>query len=409
MADTTAVKVTTDRLRHMIQEELPDLIAIRHDLHAHPELGYEERRTSGVVQGELEAAGIDFVAGLARGTGVLGHLPGRAEHGIGLRADMDALPIVEQSGVDYASTHPGRMHACGHDGHTTILIGAARVLARLEREGALPSPVTFVFQPAEEGGAGGRRMVEDGCLSGSVLGAPIRCMFGLHGWPQIRVGTISTRPGPMLAAADHIELEVRGTGAHAAYPHQSRDPLLAAAAIVTAVQQIASRNVDPLDSIVVSITGFHAGTTYNIIAEEARLMGTVRTLCEETRVMAEERLRQVVSSTATAFGCEAHLEYNRGYPVTRNDPGLVEVVQRTAATLGEDRYEDLPVPVMGGEDFSFYGQEVPACFFALGLLPHGRARMPQLHQPTFDFNDHAIPTGVEMFVRLALGDGVAVA
>ncbi|MHC4948590.1 MAG: M20 metallopeptidase family protein [Planctomycetota bacterium] len=389
-------------LRALIAAELPELIAIRHDLHAHPELGYAEHRTSGVVQRELERAGIEHRAGLAQGTGVLGSLPGRAEQAVGLRADMDALPIEELTGAEYASTNPGVMHACGHDGHTTVLIGAARVLARLAREHELPRPVTFVFQPAEEGGGGGRRMVEDGCLHGSIVGPPVETMFGLHGWPTLALGHVATRPGPMLAAADRFDVTVRGTGCHAAYPHVGRDPVLAGAAIVQAVQQIAARNVGPLDSIVVSVTQFHGGTTHNIIPGEVHLTGTVRTLLPETQDLARERLRLVVRNVAAAHGCDAELEYHVGYPVTLNHPDAVEAFRAEAgAALGPDRVAALDHPVMGGEDFAFYGQVVPACFFALGLIPPGRDRMPDLHQPDFDFNDDAIPTGIEVFVRLA--------
>ncbi len=403
MTTSRASAVAADQLRALIADELPDLIDIRHDLHAHPELGYEEHRTSEVVQRELQSAGVQFVSGLAGGTGVVAHIPGDSQRAIGLRADMDALPIVEETGLPYASQHAGRMHACGHDGHTTMLIGAARVLAKLSKQRALPRSVTFVFQPAEEGGAGGKRMVEDGCLNGTVLGPPVEMMFGLHGWPTLSLGKVSTRPGPMLAAADKLAITVRGKGSHAAYPHYGNDVILCASAIVNAMQQIASRNVDPLDSVVVSITQFHSGTAHNILPCEAQLHGTCRTLRAKTQALAIERIHEIAQSIATAHRCEAIVQYDKGYPVTENAQSAVDVFNQTAmAALGEDRVEYLEQPVMGGEDFSFYCNEVPSCFFALGLLKPGSASMPTLHHPSFDFNDDAMATGIEMFCRLAL-------
>lgn len=395
--------VATDRLRALIDDELAELVAIRHDLHAHPELGYEETRTSGVVQRELEAAGIDFARNLAGGTGVLGHLPGTGAAAIGLRADMDALPLREQTGLDYASVNEGTMHACGHDGHTTMLVGAARVLARIAREQTLPRPVTFVFQPAEEGGAGGKRMVEDGCLTGDVLGPPIEQMFGLHGWPRFSLGVVGTRPGPLLAAADIFTITVHGTGTHAAFPHFGRDPIVAASAIVTAVQTIAARSTNPLDSIVVSVTQINGGTAHNVIPDRVEMIGTVRTLLAETQQLAIERLKSIAVGVAEAHGCHADVDYQIHYPVTRNDPGAAKIFMDTATDgLGPDRVLDVPAPAMGGEDFSYYCHEVPSCFFLLGLRPPARTSMPELHQPTFDFNDDAMATGVEMFCRLAL-------
>ena len=407
MAYTATESRSIPLLRESIAAELPDLIAIRHDLHAHPELGYEEQRTSGVVQRELERAGVPFVAELAGGTGVLGHLEAgsgsSSRDAVGLRADMDALPILEETGLDYASTITGKMHACGHDGHTTILIGAARVLARLARDSALPRPVSFVFQPAEEGGAGAQRMIDDGCLSGSVLGPPIAEMYGLHGWPRLPLGVIGTKAGPLLAASDRFDIAVRGIGAHAAFPHASRDPVVAAAAIVSALQTIPSRNLDPLDSIVVSITMLHTGTAYNVIPSRAVISGTVRTLTPQAQELAQRRLREIAEHVAAGYGCTATMEYRIGYPVTSNDATAVQIVNDTArSALGPQRQVDLPRPVMGGEDFSFYCQKIPSCFFVLGLIPAGQTSMPDLHQPTFDFTDDAIVTGVEMFCSLAL-------
>jgi amidohydrolase len=418
MTTLASEPVSSTTLRELIAAEMPDLIAVRHDLHAHPEIGYEEDRTSQVVQRELNNTGVEFAANLAGGTGVLGYLPAsggsassihnpkpRIQNSIGLRADMDALPIEETSGLSYASTVPGKMHACGHDGHTTILIGAARVLAKLARSnhGGLPRPVAFFFQPAEEGGAGAQKMIDDGCLHGKVLGPPVREMFGLHGWPRLPQGVVATKPGPLLAASDRFDITVKGVGAHAAFPHASRDPVVAAAAIVSALQTIASRNIGPLESVVVSVTMVHAGSAYNVIPSLAKIGGTVRWLTPQVLDIALRRLNEIATAVAKAYGCEATLDYRTGYPVTLNDPGAVDTFNRVAIqSIGEQRVLTLPQPVMGGEDFSFYCHHVPSCFFVLGLIPPGKQSMPDLHQPDFNFNDDAIPLGVEMFCRLAL-------
>ncbi len=354
------------------------------------------------MQRELSQAGIEFKKGLARGTCVMAHLPGDGDKAICLRADMDALPIQEANNVAYCSQNAGRMHACGHDGHTTILIGTARVLAKLANDGGLPRPVSFVFQPAEEGGAGAKKMVQDGVLDGTVLGPPVEHMFGLHGWPRVPLGLVGTREGPMMAASDEFDLTVQGVGCHAAWPHVGRDPIVAAAAIVSAFQTIPSRSAPPLEALVISVTKIRGGTAYNIIPGEVHLSGTVRTLNEEIQVLAEQRIQSVASAVAEAHGCQAAVDYSRGYPCTVNHPDAVNVFNTVARrALGAERVIDVPQPVMGGEDFAFYGQRVPACFFVLGLVPDG-GTMAELHQPTFNFNDDAIATGVEMFCQLAL-------
>lgn len=394
---------TNQTLRDLIREELSDLVAIRHDLHAHPELAYREQRTSGVVQEQLAKAGVEIRAGLAGGTGVLGHLPGRHGDAIGLRADMDALPIQEANDLEYRSTCDGVMHACGHDGHTTILIGTARVLARVARNGGLPRPVTFVFQPAEEGGAGAEKMVRDGCLDGRVLGPPVKEMFGLHGWPRIPLGTVGSRPGPMMAAADSFDITITGVGTHAAWPHIGYDPIVAASAVVGALQTIASRNIQALEPVVVSVTQFHAGTTYNIIGDTATLAGTVRTLSPAVQDHAERRLTEIATSVAAGYGCSAEVDYHRGYPPTVNDAGAVETFRSVAEqAFGAGHVVEIEHPVMGGEDFAYYARKVPACFFVLGLIPPGAGNVPDLHQALFNFNDDAIAQGIEMFCRLAL-------
>lgn len=392
-----------DLVRSLIARELKDLVGIRHDLHQHPELNYEEVRTSDMVQRQLTQLGIRFRAGIAK-TGVVGYLPATTAEGnklpaVALRADMDALPITEATGKPYASCVPGKMHACGHDGHTTMLIGAARVLAAMPHR---PRPVVFIFQPAEEGGAGGERMCNEGALDG------VGEIFGLHGWPTQPVGHVATRVGPLLASVDDVEMTVRGVQSHGAYPHQGFDPIFATAQIITAVQSIASRNVSPLDSVVVTCGEVRAGTANNIIPETCWTHWTVRTLKDSTRAHAKERFIAIATATAEALGCKAEITYRESYPVTHNDAHLVGEffkVLRNMHAHGEPThiagFSEVHHPTMGGEDFSYYGKKVPACFFFLGLKPDGAASYPTLHQPDFDFNDAAIPTGIEMFVRLA--------
>lgn len=409
-------------LAEAVKHELASLIALRRDLHAYPELSFNERRTSAVVQRELAALGIEVVAGLGAdtsvlsaavdvgkdrsGTGVIGYLPASTQAGnrlsaVGLRADMDALPITEATGKAYASRTAGVMHACGHDGHTTILIGAARVLSRVHR----PRPVTFVFQPAEEGGGGAEVMCRQGCLagrSGGGIGNPVGAMFGLHGWPTFDVGRVASKAGPLLAATDEVEITIIGTQAHGAYPHFGNDPIVAAAHVVVALQTVASRNVGPLDSVVVTVGKIEAGTASNIIPERASMLITVRTLRAATRALAKERVLAIVQGTAAALGCRAEITYNQGYPATINDSGATEEFFAIAGSvIGVDAAERIEQATMGGEDFAYYGQAVPACFFFLGLKPADAATCPTLHQPDFDFNDEAIETGVRLMCELA--------
>ncbi|MBX3381491.1 MAG: amidohydrolase [Phycisphaeraceae bacterium] len=391
----------------LIGAELPSLIAIRHDLHAHPELNYQEKRTSELVQRELALlapSGLTLKAGLAKGTGVLAYLPptDKSREGkpsVGLRADMDALPITESTGKKYSSTVPGVMHACGHDGHVTLLLGAARVLSKLANR---PRGVHFLFQPAEESGAGADAMCRDGVLDGKVIGPKIERMYGLHGWPTLALNVVGSRPGAMLAATDDVIVTITGEQSHAAYPHYAKDPILCVAQCLISLQQLVARNSSPFDNIVCSMTMIKGGTANNIIPREAQFQGTIRTLTPEARALAKKRFFEIVNGVAAAHDCKAQIDWHEGYPVTFNDPALTEKWFATATrTLGEKRVHRIPEPTMGGEDFSYYAQKVPSVFFTLGLQRPDDKNPATLHQPEFDFNDDALATGVEMFVALA--------
>ena len=406
MQDTLTPQLTT-----LIHDAVDGITQIRHDLHAHPEVLFTEERTGQVVQKELTRLGITHRAEMGgrepgTGYGVVAHIPATVDQPgdcIGLRADMDALPIDEMSDLPYKSTKPGSMHACGHDGHTAILLGVARVLSQLEHR---PNPVTLVFQPAEEGGGGGDKMCRDGALDGDPangFGPPVTRMYGLHGWPDMPLGTVATKPGALLAATDTFDITIRGVQGHAAYPHLCVDPVVAAAQIISMAQSIVSRTTRPTDSVVVTFGSIHAGSAYNVIPEHCTLKGTVRTLDMDTRAATKARFLELVAQGAKAMGCEAHIRWNDGYPVTNNDQNEAARVAQTAveAELVTD-YKPVLEPGMGGEDFSYYALKVPACFFLLGLSEPGRDPYPGLHTPSFDFNDKAIGIGMEMMCRLAL-------
>ena len=368
-----------------------DITAWRRDLHAHPELLYDVNRTAGVVAEKLKAFGCDeVVTGVGR-TGVVGVIRGRKGTGrtIGLRADMDALPIEEANDLPYKSTVPGKMHACGHDGHTAMLLGAARYLAETRN---FAGTAVVIFQPAEEGGAGGKAMVEDGLMSRFGIGE----VYGMHNYPNMPVGSFGLRPGPIMAAADFVTIEIEGVGGHAARPHLTVDPVVVGAHIITAIQSIVGRNVDPVKSAVVSITVVKAGTTDNVIPQRVRLDGTARSLSEDVRVLVEERLRTLVENTAAAFGAKGKLTYRRNYPVLVNHERQTEfagdVASEIAGAAQVDR--ELP-PMMGAEDFSFMLNERPGAFIWIGNGPSAG-----LHHPEYNFNDEIIPFGTSYWVRL---------
>jgi hippurate hydrolase len=364
----------------------------RHHLHMHPEIGYEVHQTAAFVAEKLRSFGCDeVVTGIGR-TGVVGIIRGSRGNGptIGLRADMDALPLTEITGRDYASRHAGRMHACGHDGHTAMLLGAARYLAETRNFGG---SVAVIFQPAEEGGGGGLAMVKDGLME--RFG--IERVFGMHNMPGLPVGAFAIRPGPIMAATAEFTITVRGRGGHAAMPHGTVDPIVIGSQIVGALQTIASRATDPVESVVVSVTKFHAGDAYNIIPEEARLAGTVRTLKPEVGRLAEERMRLIATQIAAAHGADVTVDYDSNYPVTFNHPeetGFAADVARKVAGAANVR-DDMP-PLMGGEDFSYMLGVRPGAFIFLG-----NGNTANLHNPAYDFNDEAIAHGVSYWVRLA--------
>jgi len=379
---------------------IPELEAFRRDLHAHPETAYQEQRTAGRVAERLAAWGLEVHRGLA-GTGVVGVLRRGAGRRIGLRADLDALAMAEANDLPHRSRHPGRMHACGHDGHTAMLLGAARLLAaRPEWRGTL----YFVFQPAEENEAGGRRMVEEGLFDRF----PMDAIFGLHNWPGLPLGEGGVRSGAVMASADFFHVELVGRGAHAAYPHRGRDPIVAAAALVQALQGLVSRETGPLDAAVVSVTRLDAGDSLNVIPERARLAGTVRALDEGVRTALEVGVRRVAEGIAAGHRMGLEFAYERRYRTTVNDPHQAALMLAAmAATLGAGKaHDDLP-PTLGAEDFGWMLAACPGAYGVLGNGTEGRFAAG-LHNPRYEFNDALIPYGVAFWVNLAegaLGEG----
>jgi hippurate hydrolase len=370
-----------------------DMAAWRHDFHEHPELLYDVHRTAGIVADKLREFGCDeVVTGIGR-TGVVGVIRGRKSTSgktIGLRADMDALPIEETSGVPYASKTPGLMHACGHDGHTAMLLGAAKYLAETRN---FDGTAVMIFQPAEEGGAGGKAMVDDGLMTRWK----IQEVYGLHNMPGIPEGHFATNPGAMLASADEVEIKVIGRGGHGgAGPHKAVDSVLIGSQIVNALQSIVARNVDPLKSAVISITMFHAGTAFNVIPEIAELKGTVRALDSAVRDLVERRISEVADSIARAYGGSAETKYKRMYPVTMNHAREAAVAADVARdVVGADRVDDNAVPLMGGEDFAFMLEARPGAFVFLGM---GEGN--DCHHPAYRFNDNVLGHGASYWVRL---------
>ena len=372
----------------------PDIQAWRREIHQHPELLYDTHWTSAFVADKLREFGCDEVAtGLGR-TGVVGVIKGRKPAGtgevkvIGLRADMDALPIEEATGLPYASQTPGKMHACGHDGHTAMLLGAARYLAETRN---FAGDAVVIFQPAEEGGAGAAAMIKDGLMDRFRIDQ----VYGMHNGPGIPVGSFAIRPGPMMAATDAIDISIEGHGGHAARPHKCIDSVLVGAQLINALQSIVSRSVDPLESAVISMCEFHAGNARNVIPQTALLRGTVRTLTNEVRELVEKRVGEVVGGVAQITGARINLTYERGYPVTVNHAAQTDIATRVAKEIaGDTNVEEMP-PMMGAEDFSYMLEARPGAFIFCG-----NGNSAGLHHPAYNFNDEAILYGTSYWIKL---------
>jgi amidohydrolase len=376
-----------------IADMQPEVAAWRRDIHAHPEILFEVHRTAASVAEKLRAFGCDeVVSGIGR-TGVVGVIRGRKANGagkvIGLRADMDALPMDEETNLPYRSKNPGMMHACGHDGHTAMLLGAAKYLAETRN---FAGTAVVIFQPAEEGGGGGREMVKDGLMERFA----IEQVYGMHNMPGLPVGQFALRSGPLLAAADRIVIEIEGHGAHAAKPHMGVDTVLVGAQIINNVQSIVSRSVDPIKSGLISICQFHAGSADNVIPGTAVLRGTARSHLPEIRDILESRLRDVVEGTAKVHGAKATLTYRRDYPVTSNHPQQTEFAAAVASqVVGTSSVDSNTPPLMGAEDFSFMLEARPGAFIFIG-----NGDSAGLHNSGYDFNDDAIPIGASFWARL---------
>ncbi len=378
-----------------------ELKRIRRDLHAHPELSFEEVRTADVIARQLEEWGIPVVRGLG-GTGVVGILKnGTSSRAIGLRADMDALPVEETNRFAHASRNPGKMHACGHDGHVAMLLGAARYLAR---ERKFDGTVYLIFQPAEEGGGGAKRMMDDGLF----LRFPMEAVFGMHNWPGMPVGQFGLTAGPMMASSNEFEVVVRGKGCHAAQPHKGIDPIMIAVQIAQAWQTIVSRNCNPLDAAVLSITQIHAGSATNIVPDVATLIGTVRTFRAEVLDLVEERMRRLAECTALGFDASVAFRFHRNYPPLINHEHETAFAAKVLRDLvGTENVMDRTEPTMGAEDFAFMLQEKPGCYVFIGN-GEGRHREAghglgpcNLHNSSYDFNDELLPLGASYWVKLA--------
>ena len=373
-----------------------ELRAIRRDIHAHPELAFQENRTSQLVADRLSAWGVEVHRGLAK-TGVVGVVKGKKSssgRAIGLRADMDCLPMHETSNIPHRSTHAGRMHACGHDGHTTMLLGTARYLAETRN---FDGTAYLIFQPAEEGGGGGKVMVEEGLFERF----PADEVYAVHNWPGLQPGQMAVRPGPVMAATDEIVLTIRGKGGHAAMPHLTVDPVVASAQFISALQTIASRNANPLDAIVVSVCSMETSQTgvFNVIPDFVKLIGTVRSFRPEIRDLAEIRIREIAAGVSSAMGCSAEVEYKRGYPSTINTEREAAFAARVGERVfGKNNVFTDAEPTMGGEDFSYMLQARPGAYVFLGQ--GGGPNNCYLHNPGYDFNDEVIPLGAGFLAAL---------
>lgn len=374
--------------------DMPELVAIRRHLHQHPELGLSEFATSDFIAGKLETMGYQVTRGLAT-TGLVATLRnGSGERSIGIRADIDALPILEETGLPYAST-TGVMHACGHDGHTTMLLGAAKRLAERKNFDGI---IHLIFQPAEENFGGAKLMIDDGLFDRF----PCDAVFALHNDPGLPFGEVFVREGPVMAAVDECRIVVNGRGGHGAEPQETADPIVAGASIIMALQTVVSRNLHPLDSAVVTVGAFHAGQASNVIPERAEMLLTVRSFDPGVRNTLESRIRAVAEGQAASYGMSVTIDYQRGYEPTVNHVAETEFVREIAGlVVGKDRVHDVPRPMMGSEDFAYMLAERPGSYFFLGT--RRTEKDPPLHHPRFDFNDDALPIGASLWVELAEG------
>ncbi|RAR50616.1 hippurate hydrolase [Paraburkholderia unamae] len=380
------------------QGEIQDL---RRTIHAHPELRYEETRTSDLVAAKLADWGIEVHRGMGK-TGVVGVLKrGNGKRMIGLRADMDALPIQELNTFDHRSRNEGKMHACGHDGHTAMLLGAAQYLAK---HGQFDGTIVFIFQPAEEGGAGAKAMIDDGLFKQF----PVDAVFGIHNWPGMPAGYFGVTEGPIMASSNEFHIEIKGVGSHAALPHNGRDPVFTAVQIANGLQSIITRNKKPLDTAVLSITQIHAGDAVNVVPNTAWIAGTVRTFTTETLDLIESRLRKIAGSTAEAYDCSVDITFHRNYPPTVNSSAETQFAAEVMReVVGDDRVDAKVEPTMGAEDFSFMLLEKPGCYAFLGNGEGGHreaghgAGPCMLHNASYDFNDQLLPVGSSFWVHLA--------
>lgn len=384
------------RFADSIARHLPDIVALRHELHTHPEIAFEEKWTSNRLAQFLEASGIPVQRGLANGTGLVATITGRGDRTVALRADIDALPIHELTGLPYASTIPGRMHACGHDGHSALMCGVARVLH--ENAATLPGTVKLLFQPAEEITSGAPLMVRDGALDN------VSAVFGLHGWPELPLGHVGVRNGCLMASTCNFYIEITGRGSHGANPGASIDPVVVAAHLTTALQSIVSRETNPWDAAVVTVGKIEAGTTTNIIPETARLTGTFRTLNAPLQQHIREAIARMAEHVAAAFRATARVTFSETpCPPLLNDPAMTDLARAVIDDcLGRDKRVEIPHPTMGAEDFAYYLAERPGSFVFLGFHDGHEGSYPLLHNARFDFNDAALSPGIAVMAELAV-------
>jgi amidohydrolase len=385
-------------MSHVVKEKIAEmkdwLIETRRTIHMNPELGFEEVETAKLVAGYLEKFGLQVKTGMAK-TGVIGLLKGeKPGKTVAIRADMDALPLEEANQVSYRSKVKGKMHACGHDAHVTILLGVARLFSSMRNQ--VQGNIKWIFQPAEEGGGGGRVLTEEGVLENPKVDA----IFGAHLFPDLKIGRVGIHEKEGLAATDRFVIKMIGRGAHGAYPHLSKDPILAAGHLITQIHSIVSRNINPLDSAVITIGKVSGGTAFNIIPDETEILGTVRSLSQKVREELKSRMEQVTQGVAKSFGVDYDFDFQYGYPALINDPEMSRLVAAACAKgIGKENV-DFIRPSMGGEDFAYYLEKVPGSFFRLGCRNEAKGIVNPFHSSRFNIDEDVLPFGVEMFARI---------